>query len=244
MVETAWETPVRPMFLLADSQLLFWRGEDGLFMDRVRHVMGQEPDVPDETLRAAYLGASNGDDPAFYDIFVAAMSGINVRRCRMIPSEPSEADEDYLAQADLILLAGGDVKRGWDVFKETGLVSKIVERYYSGAVLMGVSAGAIQLGLRGWAGLEPAAGGTFSTFQIVPYVIDVHDETAEWRRLTQIVRRIGEGGRGLGIPSGGGAIYYPDWAIEPVRNSLVEFTFGDDDVVQALLFPPDDDAAQ
>ena len=93
------------MFLLADSQLLFLRDEGSLFLDRVRAALGPEP-------RAAYLGASNGDEPAFYDIFVAAMEGIGVRACRSVPSAPSEADRAFLEEASVILLAGGDADRG------------------------------------------------------------------------------------------------------------------------------------
>jgi cyanophycinase-like exopeptidase len=232
------ETWIQPIFLLADSQLLFWRGQDEPFLNRVRSLLGERPD---DTFKAAYIGASNGDDPTFYDIFVAAMTGIHIHDCRMIPSTPSIDDLAYLDESDLILLAGGDVKRGWDVFKETGLQGKIMERYYGGAVLMGVSAGAVQLGLKGWHGPAATSEETFSTFQFVPFIIDVHDEP-EWRRLNRIVLQMGEYGRGLGISSGGGAIFHPDWAVEAVRHPLVEFAISDDGIKQALIFPPDGDA--
>jgi cyanophycinase-like exopeptidase len=237
MEETAWETPVRPIFLLADSQLLFWRNESELFLNRVRRTS----EKPDGAFKAAYIGASNGDDPAFYDIFVAAMSGIHVHDCRMIPSIPSAEDNAYLDEADLILLAGGDVRRGWDTFKESGFSGKIIERYYGGATLIGVSAGAIQLGLKGWHGPDPASVDTFSAFQFVPFVIDVHDEP-EWQRLSRTILETSEHSRGLGIPSGGGAIFHPDWSIEPVRRPLVEFTVCDEAVKRTLLFPPESDS--
>src|SRR5262245_19153190 len=88
--ERVVETLVKPIFLLADSQLLFWQTPGERFLDRVRTALS---DVLDEgPLKAAYLGASNDDTPAFYEIFVAAMEGIDVRDCRMIPSIPSEED--------------------------------------------------------------------------------------------------------------------------------------------------------
>ena len=93
--------------------------------------------------KAAYIGASNGDAPEFFDLFVAAMDGIAIHDCRMIPSAPSEEDYAYLNEADIIMLAGGDTAKGWNVFRENGLVEQIIARYAVGTILMGVSAGAV-----------------------------------------------------------------------------------------------------
>ena len=81
--------------------------------------------------RAAYLGASNGDLPEFYDLFLGAMAEIGIRSgdCLHIPSRPGPKELDFLADADLVLLAGGDVQRGWREFETSGLKDKIVERY-------------------------------------------------------------------------------------------------------------------
>ena len=69
---------IKPIFLLADSQLLFWREEGGEpFLARARKLM--EQDAPERVFKAAYLGASNGDAPEFYDLFVAAMGEIGIR---------------------------------------------------------------------------------------------------------------------------------------------------------------------
>lgn len=227
--------PVKPIVLLADSQLLFWNAPDGPFLDRVRRMLIDER--PDQPLRAAYIGASNGDNPAFYDLFVAAMAGIDIRDCHMIPSAPSDEDLAHLAEADIILLSGGDIAKGWDTFRDNGLTTRLIERYYQGVVLIGVSAGAVQLGLKGWRGEEPAADDIFDTLKLVPCVIDVH-EPPPWQRLNQIVLGAGAATRGIGIPAGGGAIFYPDWSLEPVRHPLVEVTIGEDGVQQALILPP------
>jgi hypothetical protein len=221
----------KPIFLLADSQLLFWRDEEGkLFLERARIAL--EDDVPTQ-LRAAYLGASNGDAPEFYDLFVAAMNEIGIQNCRMIPSKPGVDDHLFLGRADLILLAGGDIELGWDTFQENGLQQKIIERYYAGALLIGISAGAVQLGLKGW---NEKTRKVFDTFRLVPFVVDVHDEPS-WVRLGQIVPKAGEQARGFGIPSGGGAVYHADFSVEPVRHPLVEMTQTEEGVRQALLFP-------
>jgi peptidase E len=222
---------IKPIILLADSQLLFYREEGEPFLTRAVEAC-EEGDVG-RPLKAAYLGASNGDAPEFYDLFVAAMAEVGVRDTRMIPSDPKPEDRSYLEKADLILLAGGDVERGWDVFEQTGLKDTIISRYYGGALLIGVSAGAVQIGLKGWNEDEKI----FDTLRLVPFVIDVHDEPG-WARLGQIVPRAGEHARGFGIPSGGGAVYHPDYSVEPVRHALVEMSLSEEGVVrQALLFP-------
>jgi cyanophycinase len=224
---------IKPVILLADSQLLFWRHEDGTpFLERAKKLL--EEDEPDRELKAAYLGASNADLKEFYELFVAAMGEIRVHACRQIPSQPAPEDLAFLGTADLILLAGGDVRRGWTVFQETGIKDKILERYYGGAILLGVSAGAVQLGLKGW---DEDDTGLFDTFRIVPFVVDVHDEPS-WARLNRVVPKAGEHARGFGIPSGGGAIYHPDYSVEPVRHPVVEVDLTEEGVVrQALLFP-------
>ncbi|HEY0510515.1 MAG TPA: Type 1 glutamine amidotransferase-like domain-containing protein [Thermoanaerobaculia bacterium] len=227
-------TTIKPIFLLADSQLLFWRDEEGKhFLDRARALI--ETDEPGRALRAAYLGASNGDAPEFYELFVGAMGEIDIRDCHHVPARPSAQDLAFLDQADLILLAGGDVRRGWEAFAASGVKDKLTERYYAGALLMGVSAGAVQLGLKG---SDEDGSQTFDALRLVPFVVDAHDEPS-WTRLLGLVARAGEHARGFGIPSGGGAIYHPDYSVEPVRNPLTEVELGENGPRQALVFPGD-----
>ena len=218
---------IRPMFLLADSQLLFWKEGDALFLARVREALGERP------LQAAYLGASNGDVPDYYDLFVAGMDGIGVRDCRMIPASPSAADRAFFDEADVILLAGGDAARGYRAFQESGLAERILSRYAAGAVLIGISAGAMQLGLRACPGHGEAS---FSTFRLVPALVAVHDEP-DWAALTEGVIGLEGSGRGIGIPFGGGAVVHPDLTVEPVRKGLVEISVEDGVVKRALLMP-------
>lgn len=204
-------TSLAPIVLLADSQLLFWRENDKLLIERV---------VRRGRLKAAYIGASNGDNPAFYAIFVAAMEGIGVSDCRMIPSAISEADMAFLNDADIILLAGGDVEVGWRVFVNNGLSEHIVRRYFEGALLIGISAGAVQLGLCGLA----ADGSLIETFKLVPYIIGAHEESDNWKMTTALLRLAARGNTAIGLPFGGGAIYHPDQTIESLRQPLVKLS--------------------
>ncbi|HVT60395.1 MAG TPA: Type 1 glutamine amidotransferase-like domain-containing protein [Thermoanaerobaculia bacterium] len=222
---------IKPVFLLGDSQLLFWRENDALFLERARTLLAA--DANSRELNAAYLGASNGDAPEFYELFVAAMEQVGIRRCRMIRASPEPAELAFLAEADLILLAGGSVQRGWEAFQAAGLPARIIERYYGGALLIGVSAGAVQLGLKGW---SDDGEGLFDALRVVPFVVDAHGEPG-WARLQRAVAGAGEHARGLGVPGGGGALYHPDYSVEPVRAPVVEMTVDESGSHQALLFP-------
>lgn len=225
---------IKPIFLFADSQLLFWRESEGeLFLERARKAL--ETEAP----KCAYVGASNGDVLDFYHLFRGAMEGIGLSDTRMIPSEPSREDRDYFKKADVILLAGGDVERGLKVMADNGIGPLVAERYASGALLMGVSAGAVQLGQHGLA--EPTDGGkprVLDGFRLVPFFIDVHDEP-EWSRLRLKIDKLDGHVRRLGIPSGGGAILHPDLTVEPVRRPLVEVGWKEGEPHQNLLFPPE-----
>ena len=229
------EAKVKPVFLLADSQLLFWRDKEEPLMDRIRKLLEEEK--PGGPFKAAYIGASNDDKPEYYDIFLAAMSqaGITEDHCQLIRSKKTrKKDLKFLEEADLILLAGGDTEKGWDIIKEK-FQQTIVDRYYKGAVLMGISAGAVQLGLRGWRENEEFPKNLFETFQLVPAVIDVHNEESDWETLHKTVEHLEAWTKGFGIPAGGGAVYHPDWSFEALRHHLVEFAYVKDEFGWAVF---------
>lgn len=221
----------QPIYLFADSRLLFRSDGGSLFLDSVRRL------VTRDSPGAAYLGASNGDAPEYYSIFEAAMAGVGVHNCRMIPRSFPAEDQSFLNEADLILLAGGDVGRGWDVFVETGIKEFIIRRYYEGAVLMGVSAGAVQLGLYGLVERGASAVGLVGTFGLVPFVIDAHDEGRKWGRLRRAIRLLDGTAKGIGIPTGGGLIYNPDRSVEAIRRPLHELSAEGGEVRDVLLLP-------
>jgi hypothetical protein len=70
------------------------------------------------TLKQLILGASNGDNPAYFNLFKAAMEQIGIKNCRMIPSKPDKVDFDFLNLSNLILLADGNVKKGLSIFQQ------------------------------------------------------------------------------------------------------------------------------
>ncbi|HYH78844.1 MAG TPA: Type 1 glutamine amidotransferase-like domain-containing protein [Longimicrobium sp.] len=222
-----------PVYLLADSQLLFSShlGRP-LLAPAVDAVASPEP-------RAAYVGAANGDQPEYFSIFEGAMDVIGVRDRRMILSGYAAADRAYLRSADIIVLAGGDVGAGLRVLRATGMDDDLDERHREGAVLVGVSAGAVHLGAMGWLGDDPAEGELVGALGIVPYSVDAHDEAGGWKRLRQLVARSLPGSLGIGVLTGGGIVHHPDGAVEPVGRGAVEFRLQEERIVESILYPPD-----
>jgi cyanophycinase-like exopeptidase len=218
------------MYLLADSQLLFWKDEGGrLFLERVREQ------IESEAPAAAYIGASNRDLPEYYSLFHGAMEQARISNCRMIPSRLQLEDREFVESADLLLLAGGDVELGWNVFHDNGLKEIIARKRLEGAVLIGISAGAVQMGM-GWL-TESANMKKMDMFRFAPFYVGAHEEQQEWWNLRALVNLAGEEARGIGIPTGGGAIYSNDGTLEPVRKPLVEFLKQEKEVSERLLMP-------
>lgn len=225
---------LKPIYLLADSQLLFWKQHGSVLLESVRS------EIVKENPKAAYVGASNDDQPEFYQIFEAGMEGIGIRDCRMIRASFPEDDAAFLEEADLILLAGGDVETGWNAFQQNGLGEAVVRRYYEGALLIGVSAGAVQLG---WAAIragDDSSGALLETFKLVPFIVGVHEEKTGWQELSKLVVEMKGAIRGLGIPSGAGAIYRQGCSIEPLRHLLSEYLLSGNSMTHNLLVPVSD----
>lgn len=226
------EESLQAIYLLADSQLLFWRQDGKLFIDNIR------TSIRHDSPKAAYVGASNGDNPDYYSLFVAAMNGIGIRQCRMIPTSLATEDLTFINEADIILLAGGDVERGWNAFEQNGLKELIFRRYFEGATLIGVSAGAVQLGLFGWKEEEELSSmNLIQTLRLVPFIVSAHDEKQDWAALKKAVQIAGMNVRGIGIPHGGGAIFHTDQSLEPIRFSINEFTMREHEIERNVLLP-------
>jgi hypothetical protein len=219
---------MNPLFLLADSQLLFQSGKQSL-PRRVR------AEIPGDEVKAAYIGASNNDQPEFYEIFTAAMERMEITACRMVPAQPSPEDRTFLEAASLVLLAGGDAELGWTVFEQNGINQILARKRYDGSILIGISAGAIQLGLGALSSAPQPK--KIDMFRFAPFYLGAHDEKNEWWDLRAIVSLSSAGTRGIGIPAGGGAIYWPDGMLEPLSHPLTELVKEEEQVRERLILP-------
>jgi hypothetical protein len=103
-------------------------------------------------------------------------------------------------------------------------------------VLIGVSAGAVQLGNVGWPEDDPES--TFQTWGLAPFVVGAHEEDEDWASLRSVVRARGPGARGVGIPRGGGLILHPDRTLQAVRHAAYEVSLAGDEMVSAMILPP------
>jgi hypothetical protein len=153
----------------------------------------------------------------------------------LVPSRPSRDDILFIEDADLIVLSGGDVERGWRTFEQNGLKELIPRRRFDGAILMGVSAGGIQLGLGCLS--NSAQPKQIDMFRFAPFYVGAHDEGNDWWDLRALVNLSQANTRAIGIPAGGGAVYQADGTLEPIRKHLTELTKASARINENVLGP-------
>lgn len=222
---------IKPIFLLADSQLLFLKNERQEY-----YLQSVISDLATTNPLCAYIGASNNDESAFYELFAAAMQNLGLTNCRHIHSDFNEDDRDFLEKAQLILLAGGDTELGLEIFRERGMDEVLQRKYQEGCYLIGVSAGAIQLGWQSFKVIGQEIEST-EALKYVPFIVLVHhdkDQTVTVEKLLQSSDTIK---RAYDIPFGGGLIFHPDSTIEAIRKPINEFVLKEDILLQTLIFP-------
>ncbi len=220
------ERALRPFYLFADSQLLFVPLQG-------RPVLSALFEGEDTALvPAAYIGVSNGDEPVFYEMFVSAMQLLGITTCRHIKKDFSAQDRAFLARARLILLAGGDTLAGIRRMRKNGMFNAVIDAYYRGCVLVGISAGAIQLGMSFFEKEKE-----WSMLQLIPLHLSVHEESGEWQALEHLMRKSKRLVPGIGIPAGGGLCYHPDHSIEALNKPLVEMVLQGGKVKRNMLIP-------
>ncbi|MEM7202050.1 MAG: Type 1 glutamine amidotransferase-like domain-containing protein [Planctomycetota bacterium] len=192
--------------LLADSGPMF-RRRDGRapLWDALAQGLPPRP-------RAAYVGASNGDEVRYFEVFEAAMAVAHIDSLQHVTATFDDHERCWLDGADLIVLAGGDPDGGWQAMTRRGMNNAIAARAAGGAVLLGISAGAIQLG-------TPWCSGSLG---LVEALVDAHDEAAGWERLRHAVRQGTAGRVGLGLPFGTALVGNPGGPLRPIFGAAVE----------------------
>lgn len=222
----------KPVYLLADSMPLFNKDSNGEFFlaDITKNISSAKP-------KAAYIGASNGDNPEFYNLFVEAMKNIGVEDCKMIISSFGQTDKDYLSNADIILLAGGDVKSGWEIINSSGMKDIITRRYNEGATLVGISAGARHLSWQSLGKDDDEIEHLFDTLKIAPFIVVTGDDSNELKTVIELSETMK---KGFIIPFGGMLVYYPDQTVLASRKAVDEMIFSEGSLKESIVLPGDD----
>lgn len=219
-------TIAKPLILLADSQLLFLKDEGRPYIRRLLKLFSTG-----QTIKAAYVGASNGDQPEFYQMFEMAMNSIGVTNCQHIDARLTHQQLEFVKEAQIILLAGGDTWLGWQTVSQ--LAPQIENARKQGAVLIGTSAGAVQMGLLGYRETTHLCNtDLFSTFGYIHAIFSPHDEKQDWPMLKQMVKQTQGTLPAIGIPSGSGLIVTNNNHIQAVRKPAVTFIVKDNKLVQ------------
>jgi hypothetical protein len=163
--------------------------------------------------KVAYLGAANRDHAGTYLHLADGLRrryGARVEQARTMTDDGAQA-RAALAEADLIYLGGGDVQLLATRLRVLGLDSVLRTCHAAGAMLFGVSAGAI--GLAPWWIAFPEAQADaeakrFPCAGALPFALDCHDEADDWQELRALLARWGTDEpsavvAAYGIPSGG-----------------------------------------
>lgn len=144
--------------------------------------------------QVAYLGAANGEHRGWFCQTARALE----KRYRAAVAHARVGDEAENAEArrivtesDVIYASGGDVELLAERMRASGLDEVVRARHRAGALLIGVSAGAIGL-TSYWVRFpdddEPLAlPRRFPCIGALPVAIDVHDEASDWEELRALL---------------------------------------------------------
>ena len=217
---------LRTVYLLADSQLLFSSSNGSqLLYPALKYYANYD-------IRAAYIGVSNGDNPTFYELFLGAMQLLGISNCMQITTAFPQEQQEFLQNSQIVVLSGGDVFAGFEIMYSNGITDTLIKNYYNGSTIVGISAGAVQMGLIAH---EKEFSGAL--LQIVPLVISVHEEQDDWKQLKETVQSSETYTGGIGIPLGGAVLYYPDQSLEAIGKPALEIKKINNQLKQNILLP-------
>ena len=187
------------------------------------------------TPRVAWIGAANGDSRTWFERAAKVLRekyGATVELARTVGVDDGGEARRVIEGASMIYVAGGDVGLLAERLSALGLDELVRRRHADGALVVGVSAGAIGL-TRYWvrfaddgadddADDAPPSPETMPTrfpcIGALPFAVDCHDEESDWEELRALLDAWGREEPGaavdaFGIPSGGALEVAPDGRI-------------------------------
>jgi peptidase E len=178
----------------------------------------------------AYVGAANGDRPAFFSMMRDLLTSAGAAQVTPVPLAKAKADVEQarltLARVDAVFVSGGDVEEGMRWLSRHQLLAFFNELYARGTLFFGLSAGSIMLGRQWVRWTDPQDDDTAALYpclELAPVVCDTHAEDDDWEELQVAVELLGDRGMGYGIPSGGMLRIDPDGAINAMGASVVRY---------------------
>lgn len=185
-----------PIVLLADSQLLFARESNEWFRSRI------EKHVANHSGPGVYIGASNNNEEAFFDMGREALKDFGVYQTHFLKSSLLDLGVEQNETPSVILLSGGDVSLGWKLLNQPDIASWVLNAHSNGCLLLGISAGAIHLtnGVAENVEINP-----ISFFNLYPTITLVHEENDGWPSEQLYLGSYSKDMACLRIPFGGGA---------------------------------------
>ncbi len=186
--------------LLSDSQLLFRKNSTHEYYLSCLHRLSEKP-----LRRAVYIGASNGDVPEYYSLFETGMENLGIMECKHLKFEEGKDFQEEIDQADVILLAGGNPELGYKRMLTSGIWKQLQNRILKQGIIIGISAGAVQLGKRIMSDNHSHDG--VQGLNMFNYIIGAHEEQDQWSNLKENVGKV-PNAKGIGIPFGTGLVLH------------------------------------
>lgn len=218
----------KSVYLLSGDPHHDRKTRDPLIREMFRETGKERPAV-------AYIGTASGDARDFFQVIQRLFERTGAGPVELAPlSEPGSdvrRARALLESADVVFLSEGDVDLGMRTLRASGLVPLLHERFASGAVFCGFSAGSIMLA-RQWVRwhdpADDASAEPFDCVGLVPLVCDMHDEATGWEELKTLLRlRRLEGEIGYGVPTSMGLRVTPDGRVEAIGGWVHRHTFRD-----------------
>jgi cyanophycinase len=180
--------------------------------DRVFELAGARPLV-------AWVGAANDDSVTWFERAAKVLRARHGADMRMVRTTFADESQKLVDEARVIYLPGGDVSLLSERVRALGLDEQIRRRHREGALVVGVSAGAIGL-TRHWIEFpeDGRAPYLIPCIGALELAVDCHDEESDWeelRALLDVWQREEPGVRvdAWGIPAGGALEIAPDGGV-------------------------------
>jgi cyanophycinase-like exopeptidase len=211
------------LYLVAGDPRRRGRGKDPLLAGILSAIGRDAPAV-------AYVGAASNDNRIFFMWLSGLLKKAGAGSVRLLPLASRRADvgkvRDRLECSDVIFISGGDVELGMRVLERHGLPPVLARLHGAGKPFIGLSAGSIMLA-RSWVRWrdadDEATAAMFPCLGLAPLLCDTHAEADGWSELGTLLRLMGPGSGGFGIPSGAALSVAADGSLSALGAPVPRF---------------------